>query len=553
MSEKQKEKTSKTAVKHLIKTVIKEKEMPEKNVVEINPCDDSVFLAELSLAKDGNNAEKAACSARLKRAAERNGVKITPKKKVLFVASECTPFIATGGLAEVVGSLSKTLAKDDTYDVRVVLPLYSDIRGDLRMKFRYLGNVYVPLSWRNQYCGIFSYEEGGVTFYFLDNEYYFRRGGCYGYYDDGERFAFFSRAVMEILPFIRFYPEILHCHDWQAALAAIYLKTIYCKRPEYRFIRAVFTIHNIEYQGKYSPDILQDLFGISEEYRYLLEYGSSLNLMKAAIECSETFSTVSPTYAEEIKRPEYAHGMENIICRNAFKERGILNGIDVQSYDPAADPALFAAYSADDLSGKAVCKAELQKMLGLPVRNVPMIAMISRLVPHKGLDLVRAAIEELLSSDVQFVVLGTGDGVYESFFKDLANRYNRKVAAIIAFNGDLSRKIYSGADIFLMPSKSEPCGLSQMIASRYFTVPIVRETGGLFDSIKPYGAGGNGFTFAAYNSRDMLYVIREAVSLYNNKEEWQKLMIKAGTTDFSWQRSAEEYKKLYSDTLALMK
>ena len=590
MREKQKEGTAGSAeiaetpkktvadkpAKRLIKTVVKEKKMPEENVVEINGCDDSEILVELSLAKDGKAIKKAARSAAStaanastakkgergedvvhaeneESAAERNEVIITPKKKVLFVASECTPFIATGGLAEVVGSLSKTLAKDDTYDVRVVLPLYSDIRGDLRMKFRYLGNVYVPLSWRNQYCGIFSYEEGGVTFYFLDNEYYFRRGGCYGYYDDGERFAFFSRAVMEILPFIRFYPEILHCHDWQAALAAIYLKTIYCKRPEYRFIRAVFTIHNIEYQGKYSPDILQDLFGISEDYRYLLEYGSSLNLMKAAIECSESFSTVSPTYAQEIKRPEYAHGLESIICRNAFKERGILNGIDVQSYDPATDPALFAAYGANDLSGKAVCKAELQKMLGLPVRNVPMIAMISRLVPHKGLDLVRAAIEELLSSDVQFVVLGTGDGVYESFFKDLANRYNRKAAAIIAFNGDLSRKIYSGADMFLMPSKSEPCGLSQMIASRYFTVPIVRETGGLFDSIKPYGAGGNGFTFAAYNSRDMLYVIREAVSLYNNKEDWQKLMIKAGTTDFSWQRSAEEYKKLYSDTLALLK
>ncbi|MGN1061639.1 MAG: glycogen synthase, partial [Candidatus Scatosoma sp.] len=224
-----------------------------------------------------------------------------------------------------------------------------------------------------------------------------------------------------------------------------------------------------------------------------------------------------------------------------------------KSYDPATDPALFAPYNADDLSGKATCKTELQKMLGLPVRDVPTIAMITRLVPHKGLDLVRAAIEQLLSADVQFVILGTGDNVYESFFKDLAGRYNGKVAAVIAFNGDLSRKIYSGADMFLMPSKSEPCGLSQMIASRYFTVPIVRETGGLYDSIKPYGAGGNGFTFAAYDSHDMLYVIREAIALYNNKEEWKKLMMKAGATDFSWQRSAEEYKKLYEDTLALMK
>ena len=487
-------------------------------------------------------------------AKEETAVTIKPKRKILFAASECTPFIATGGLAEVIGSLSKSLAQDEEYDVRVVLPLYSDIRGDYRQRFTYLGNINVPLGWRNQYCGIFSYEESGVTFYFLDNEYYFRRGGCYGYYDDGERFAFFSRAVMEILGFLQFYPDVLHCHDWQSALAAIYLKTIYCHRREYSLIRAVFTIHNIEYQGKYSLDVLEDLFGISNDYRYLLEFDGCANLMKAAIECSETFTTVSPTYAEEIKRAEYAHGLQGEVERNAFKLRGILNGIDVKSYDPATDPALFAPYSAENPAGKAVCKAELQKMLGLPVReDVPVVAMISRLVAHKGLDLVRAAIEELLADDVQFVLLGTGDSEYESYFKDLANRYKGKAVSIIAFNGDLSRKIYSGADIFLMPSKSEPCGLSQMIASRYLTVPVVRETGGLYDSIKPYGAGGNGFTFAAYNAGDMLYVLREAVSLYKNKPEWQKLMIKAGTTDFSWQRSAEEYKKLYTDTLALLK
>lgn len=487
-------------------------------------------------------------------AKEEAAVTIKPKRKILFAASECTPFIATGGLAEVIGSLSKSLAQDEEYDVRVVLPLYSDIRGDYRQRFTYLGNINVPLGWRNQYCGIFSYEESGVTFYFLDNEYYFRRGGCYGYYDDGERFAFFSRAVMEILGFLQFYPDVLHCHDWQSALAAIYLKTIYCHRREYSLIRAVFTIHNIEYQGKYSLDVLEDLFGISNDYRYLLEFDGCANLMKAAIECSETFTTVSPTYAEEIKRAEYAHGLQGEVERNAFKLRGILNGIDVKSYDPATDPALFAPYSAENPAGKEICKAELQKMLGLPVReDVPVVAMISRLVAHKGLDLVRAAIEELLADDVQFVLLGTGDSEYESYFKDLANRYKGKAVSIIAFNGDLSRKIYSGADIFLMPSKSEPCGLSQMIASRYLTVPVVRETGGLYDSIKPYGAGGNGFTFAAYNAGDMLYVLREAVSLYKNKPEWQKLMIKAGTTDFSWQRSAEEYKKLYTDTLALLK
>lgn len=532
--------TSGRKVAALKKTTIK------KQPVTVNPVPDNekaVTLGDFIGADRNPNMQEI-----------KNILKITPKRKILFVASECTPFIATGGLAEVVGSLSKTLAQDENYDVRVVLPLYSDIRADYRSRFKYLFNIYVPLSWRNQYCGVFSYVENGVTFYFLDNEYYFRRSGCYGYYDDGERFAFFSRAVMEILPFIEFYPDVLHCHDWQAALAAIYLKTIYCKRVEYQFIRAVFTIHNIEYQGQYSPDILGDVFGIPDNYRYLLEYGDCINLMKAAIECCEMFSTVSPTYAQEIKNAEYAHGLQDEIRRNEFKLRGILNGIDVNSYNPATDSALFAPFDGNDLGGKAVCKAELQKMLGLPVRaDVPVIAMISRLVSHKGLDLVRASIEELLQSDVQFVLLGTGEREYEEFFRDVANRYRGKAVAVIAFNGDLSRKIYSGADMFLMPSKSEPCGLSQMIASRYFTVPIVRETGGLYDSIKPYGADGNGFTFAAYNAHDMLYVIREAISLYKDKAEWEKLMLKAGTTDFSWQRSAEEYKKMYSDTLALMK
>lgn len=485
--------------------------------------------------------------------APRETIKIFPKKKILFVASEATPFIATGGLAEVIGALSKALAKDPAYDVRVVLPLYSDIKAEYRRKMSFLGNIFVPLSWRNQYCGIFSCQEEGVTFYFLDNEYYFKRPGCYGYYDDGERFAFFSRGVMEILPFINFYPDVLHCHDWQAALSVLYLKTIYCYRPEYQFIRALFTIHNIEYQGKYSLDILEDLFGISNNYRYLLEYDGCLNLMKGAIECAEKFSTVSPTYANEIKNPLYAHGLDEIIRKNAFKLSGILNGIDTVSYDPATDPALFAHYSADDLGNKAVCKAELQKMLGLSVKQVPVIAMISRLVSHKGLDLVKAVIEDILQDDVQFVLLGTGDAVYENYFKDLGRRYTGKVATVIAFNGDLSRKIYSGADIFLMPSKSEPCGLSQMIASRYAAVPVVRETGGLFDSIKPYGSGGNGFTFAAYNPYDMLYVVREAVNTYKNGEEWQVLMQKAARTDFSWLHSAEEYKKLYTATLTLKK
>ena len=477
-------------------------------------------------------------------------IRVVPKRKILFVASESTPFIATGGLAEVIGSLSKALAQNSDYDVRVVIPLYSDIPWDYRNKFKYLGNIFVPLAWRNQYCGIFSYEMNGVTFYFLDNEYYFKRPGCYGYYDDGERFAFFCRSVLEIMPFLNFYPDVMHCHDWQAALASIYLKTIYCFRPEYQFVRSFFTIHNIEYQGQYSLDILEDLFGISNTWRYLLEYNKCINLMKAAIECSEKFSTVSPHYAQEIKDPFYAHKLDPIIRRNEFKLVGILNGIDTDSYNSETDKAIFANYSAENIEPKKKCKEELQKMFNLPVKpDTPMIAIISRLVAHKGLDLVRTVIEEVLRQDVQVVILGKGDSAYENYFSDLARKYVGKLVTIIAFNPDLSRKIYSGADLFLMPSKSEPCGLSQMIASRYGTVPIVRETGGLYDSIKPVGNGGNGFTFANYNAYDMLYVIREAINCYYNKEFWPQLVKRVMTVDFSWQRSAKEYEKVYGEML----
>ena len=477
--------------------------------------------------------------------------KTIKKKKILFVASEARPFIATGGLADVIGSLPQALAQDGGYDIRVVLPLYSDIKPDQRKKLSFMGNIYVPLSWRNQYCGVFTCEENGVTYYFIDNEYYFKRNGCYGYYDDGERFAFFSRSVLEILPFIGFYPDILHCHDWQAALSVIYLKTLYADREEYQNIRTLFTIHNIEYQGKYSLDILGDLFGLDEQYRDLMEYSGCINLMKGAIECCDRFSTVSPTYAKEIKTEQYAHGLQHIIIRNEGKLTGILNGIDVNSYNPQTDSALFANYSAENLGNKDICKSELQKMLSLPQKDVPIIAMITRLVAHKGIELVKTVIEDVLHEDVQFVLLGTGDAAYEEYFRDLSQRYEGKVSANIIFNNDLSRKIYSGADIFLMPSISEPCGLSQMIASRYATVPLVRETGGLYDSIKPFGAGGNGFTFASCNPYDMLYVVHEAIDTYKNKEEWSKLMIKAATADFSWQHSAKEYKRLYKDTFGV--
>ena len=472
------------------------------------------------------------------------------RKKILFVASEAAPFISTGGLAEVVGSLSKALVKKGD-EVRVFLPLYADIKQEYREQFRFLGNTTVPVAWRNQYCGVFEYVLDGVIYYFVDNEYYFKRKGCYGHFDDGERFAFFCRSVMEILPLVNYYPDVLHCHDWQAALAAIYLKTIYCKQDGYRDIKVVFTVHNIEYQGKYSMDNLQWLFGIDGYYQGLVEYNGCINLMKGAIECCDRFTTVSPSYAEEIKNPYFSHGLDGIVRRNESKLCGILNGIDTVSYDPATDKALYANYDSKTLKNKAVCKEQLQRMLNLQIRpNTPIVAMISRLVDHKGFDLVTAVIDEALDNDMQFVLLGTGEGYYEHFFAELAARHPQQVATVIAFNPELSRQIYSGADIFLMPSKSEPCGLSQMIASRYGTVALVRETGGLKDSIKPYGAGGNGFTFGNYNAHDMLYVLKEAMTLYRDKEKWRELVTKAMNTDFGWNISAENYDDLYSDLLA---
>lgn len=479
---------------------------------------------------------------------------VTPVKSVLFVASEANPYLGSGGLADVIGSLPKTLAANGKYDVRVVMPLYGDISDKYRSQMRFLMNFNVPLAWRNQYCGVFSLKSDGVTFYFIDNEYYFKRSGLYGFYDDGERFAYFSKAALEMMVHLDYYPEILHCHDWQTALSVVYLKTLYANRYGYDHIKALFTIHNIEYQGKYGYDCLGDLFGLPESVKPALDYDGCLNLMKGAIQFSDRFSTVSRMYANEIKNPFFAHGLQYAICENEFKLTGILNGIDETVYNPETDEKLFRNYSADDTSGKAVCKKELQKMLGLPEKDdAPLISIISRLVPAKGLDLVKCVIEELLAENVQVVILGKGEGDYEDYFRMLADRYSGKCRAIIAYNKDLASKIYSASDIFLMPSKQEPCGLSQMIACRYGAVPVVRATGGLFDSISPYNNdmrnGGNGFVFGNYNAHEMLYVIKDAVYTFGNKDEWRGIMKRAMTTDFSWKKSSGEYEKLYDNML----
>ena len=467
--------------------------------------------------------------------------------KILFACSECSPFAASGGLADVAGSLPAALQKEGA-ECRVILPLYGSIGLQWRSSMTFLTSFGVPLSWRVAHCGVFTLQYGGVQYYFLDNEQYFKReGGIYGYFDEAERFAFFSKAVLETLTHIDYEPDVIHCNDWQTALIPVYLNVYYRSVPKLSKTHTVFTIHNIEYQGIFGMDTLGSLFGFPDNLRDFVEFDGNVNLMKAAIEMSDLVNTVSPTYAEEIKNSFYAHGLENIIARNSYKIYGILNGIDYDYYNPETDKYLFKNYSAKDLSGKAVCKEELQKLLGLPVRaDVPIIAVISRLVSHKGLDLIRSTIESLLSSDVQVVILGKGEIAYENFFTHTAYCYRGKCSAIIAYNQDLSRKIYSGADIFLMPSKTEPCGLSQMIASRYGTVPVVRETGGLNDSIKAYtGDAGNGFTFRDYNAHDMLYVINEAVRTYRDPANWKIVQNRAMTSDFSWKASAEKYEWLY--------
>lgn len=365
-------------------------------------------------------------------------------------------------------------------------------------------------------------------------------------------FAFFSRAVLEIIPHIDFKPDIIHTNDWQTALVPVYYSTMYANREGYEGIKNIFTIHNIQYQGVYGKEILSDVFGLGEQHEQLLDFGGTLNLMKGAIECADVVTTVSPTYAEEILDPWFSHGLDPILRERQYKLHGILNGIDTDIYNPETDKAIAKNFSAKDPAGKKEDKADLQREFSLPVRDdVPIIGMVSRLVSHKGLDLVKAVLDELLSTtDVQLVVLGTGDWEYENFFREIEARYPGKVGLRIAFIPDLARKIYAGCDMFLMPSKSEPCGLSQMLALRYGTLPIVRETGGLKDSITDSGDGeGNGFTFKSYNAHDMLDAIRRSLGAYSDKKYWASLVERALECDNSWGRSAREYMRLYRETI----
>ena len=473
--------------------------------------------------------------------------------KILYATSEAVPFCKTGGLADVAGSLPPALAEQGA-EVAVVLPLYQRVKERFGSQLKFECYDYVNLAWRHSYCGLFSLEKDGVTWYFLDNEQYFLRPDLYGYIDDGERFGFFSRAIVRMLPHFKFWPDVINCNDWQTARVPIYLKDDGVREDRFRSIKTTLTIHNIEYQGRFGMQTLGDLFGLdhgwAEDGTIIMD--RDVNLMKGAILCADAVNAVSPTYANELKMSYFAHRLENIMRRCEYKLSGVLNGIDMKLYDPATDQRITTNYSVDDLAGKDADKAELQRMMGLREEpHVPIVAIVSRLVSHKGLDLICEVLHDMMELPMQLVILGKGDRKYEEFFHWAAQQYHGRMAVRLDYNEALSMAIYAGADLFLMPSKSEPCGLSQMIAMRYGTVPIVRETGGLKDTVQPYEAwrdAGNGFTFANYSSSDMLHVIREAVYLYKDyPDAFSRLRKRAMKCDFSWARSAKEYLRIYAN------
>ena len=474
--------------------------------------------------------------------------------KVLFVASESHPFIKTGGLGDVIGALPKSL-KDLGVDVRVVLPKYKNIKKEIIEECEYITCFNVRVGWRTQYCGIFKYEYEGVTYYLLDNEYYFKRDGLYGYYDDGEKFAFFDRAALEFLKVIDWQPEVIHCHDWQSGMLPVLHKLEYRRDLFYYDMKTVFSIHNLFYQGNCAPEILPELFGYDYEayFNKSLEFNGAVSFLKGGLNYSDRISTVSESYAKEIQTGEYGEGFDGLLRQKNNILSGIVNGIDYDEYNPEVDKFIFKNYSVDTLEDKAFNKASLQKQLGLPVKqNVPIIGVVSRLTHQKGCDLIINCIDRLLQKDVQVVILGTGDYLYEQTFKRLQITYPDKVSANILFDVKLSHKIYAASDMFLMPSLFEPCGLGQLIALRYGAVPIVRETGGLKDTIFPYNQYnglGNGFGFKNYNHQELINTIEYALDVYSDKEAWESIVKQSMESDNSWKKSAQKYKELYSDMI----
>lgn len=472
--------------------------------------------------------------------------------KILLTAAEGSPFVKTGGLGDVVGALPKAL-NNLKNDCRVIMPLYEEIPEEYRQTMRFLGSTFVDLSWRRQYLGVFEYTIGNVIYYFIDNEYYFKRKGIYGHFDDGERFAFFSKAVLEASSITGFYPDIIHANDWHTALVPVFLDAFYRNVDGFRDTKTVFTIHNIEFQGKYDKYLMGDILGIPENWQNIVECDEDVNYMKGGIERANVVTTVSKTYAEELKDPFFAYGLSGILEARNYKICGVINGIDTDHFNPAKDKNLAANYTLKTVAKRAENKKALCELLNLPYSpDRPLMVMISRLTEQKGVDLVATVLDELLAADMQFVVLGKGDWKYETVLKNAEKRYGTKMRAIINFNPDFASKLYGAADLFLMPSKYEPCGLGQMIAMRYGAVPVVRETGGLKDTVVPFNpvkGTGVGFTFKAYQAYDMLDAIWRALGTYFDKSLWKKVQANGMKCNFSWKNSAKEYVELYQNLL----
>ncbi len=476
------------------------------------------------------------------------------KMQIVFASAECAPFVKTGGLGDVAGSLPAALVRAGA-EVIVMVPKYATIKDEYKAQMEHFSDFYVSLGWRNEYCGLEKLEHDGVTYMFIDNERYFARDYPYGFFDDGERFAFFSKAITESLQHLPagFECDILHCNDWQTALAPVFLREFYQGLPLYDRVKTVFSIHNVAFQGQFSDTVMEDILGVAHipaAASQLRCDACSINYMLGALHYADAITTVSPTYAGEIQTPEFGEGLDGVLRERSYALQGILNGIDVAGFDPATDKRIAANYTIDDRSGKAVCKAKLQEELGLEVRDDrPLMVMVTRLTRQKGLDLVTYALDRILSGGVQVAVLGTGDRDYEDGLRYFQDKYPGTMAARIEFDPALSQRMYAAADMFLMPSKFEPCGLSQIIAMRYGTLPIVRETGGLKDTVQPYNeftGEGTGFSFTNFNGDEMGDAVFRAARLFwDNRDAWNQLVTQAMSQDFSWTRSADKYLDLY--------
>lgn len=476
------------------------------------------------------------------------------KMQIVFASAECAPFVKTGGLGDVAGSLPAALVRAGA-EVIVMVPKYATIKDEYKAQMEHFSDFYVSLGWRNEYCGLEKLEHDGVTYMFIDNERYFARDYPYGFFDDGERFAFFSKAITESLQHLPagFECDILHCNDWQTALAPVFLREFYQGLPLYDRVKTVFSIHNVAFQGQFSDTVMEDILGVAHipaAASQLRCDACSINYMLGALRYADAITTVSPTYANEIQTPEFGEGLDGVLRERSYALQGILNGIDVAGFDPATDKRIAANYTVDDRSGKAVCKAKLQEELGLEVRDDrPLMVMVTRLTRQKGLDLVMYALDRILAGGVQVAVLGTGDRDYEDGLRYFQDKYPGTMAARIEFDPALSQRMYAAADMFLMPSKFEPCGLSQIIAMRYGTLPIVRETGGLKDTVQPYNeftGEGTGFSFSNFNGDEMGDAVFRAARLFwDNRDAWNQLVTQAMSQDFSWTRSADKYLDLY--------